>query len=351
MSIKRSPLLISFLISSSAFANSSPQMVLDDELLISEIKNAVPLKRVEPKYPIQAAKRGQEGWTEVSFIVEKDGSVSSAIVEDSSGSKEFNKASLRAIKKWRYQPAVEDGEPVQQCNQSVRLDYSLGGEEQRGASRRFVASYKEISALIEAGKLGEAQERLSKLRNKTKWNLYEDAWFWNLSSQYYRVTNDKANQLKSVNRVLSARGFAPNDMRLRALVDAFILNYNGVSYAKALANFEQIKKAQNSETTVATLQPYVNKLHSLIAGDKPIVKASVIENQHRWRHLLVRNRFALEDVSGQLSKLEIRCKNKVFSYNAAAQNTWVIPRKWQQCYVYIDGTDNTQFKFVELANS
>ena len=51
---------ISLIISS--IAATSTTSTIENELLIEEIKRGAPIERIDPKYPIQAARTGQEGW-------------------------------------------------------------------------------------------------------------------------------------------------------------------------------------------------------------------------------------------------------------------------------------------------
>lgn len=319
------------------------------DILIAEIINAKPLNRVAPKYPISAARNGQEGWTTVSFIIEKDGSVSSPIIEDSSGNKKFNKETLKALKKWQYQPATENGVPVQQCNQSVRMDFSLAGDGTGGATRRFVSKYKDISQLILDKDLDSAKTAMDKLKAKPRWNLYEDGWFANLQAAYYRATGDKQQHLASLSRLISAKKYIPQDMRLNALVEAFSLNIQLKNYADALSNYKKMAKMPEAQGASARVKPYVDKINALVEGDVPIIKSGTIGTKSIWHHQLVRNSFGLKELQGELHKMEVRCQNKVFTYQVRDDKAWNIPEKWGKCNVYVHGEENSSFKQVELS--
>ena len=67
---------------------------------IATVIEAQPIKRVDPKYPPTSARKSQEGWVKVSFVINKDGEVEDPVVQDSSGLKAFEKATLRAVKRW-----------------------------------------------------------------------------------------------------------------------------------------------------------------------------------------------------------------------------------------------------------
>jgi TonB family protein len=83
-----------------------------------------PLFRTQPKYPISAARRNQDGWVKIGFKISESGTVISTKVIDSKGDNTFKKSSLAAIKKWRYAPKFEDGKPVESYN-TVQLDFTI----------------------------------------------------------------------------------------------------------------------------------------------------------------------------------------------------------------------------------
>ncbi len=84
----------------------------------------VPLVRVNPQYPSRAMSLGVEGWVEVEFTISPTGTVQDPVVVESS-SKLFHRETLRAIKKWKYNPKIVDGKPVPRPGVRVRLTYRL----------------------------------------------------------------------------------------------------------------------------------------------------------------------------------------------------------------------------------
>ncbi len=75
----------------------------------------VPLIAIRPQYPPRAAQRGIEGWCLVSFTVDGLGNV----IEDSIAVVEaeppgiFDRASIRAVTRFKYQPRIVDGQGVE----------------------------------------------------------------------------------------------------------------------------------------------------------------------------------------------------------------------------------------------
>ncbi|WP_337840943.1 TonB family protein [Rheinheimera sp.] len=78
------------------------------------------IKRQEPQYPEEAAKRGQFGYVVMRFIVDEEGKVPVAEVLGSYPDKVFDRNSVRALRQWQY---AATGKKHQA---QVLLTYSLG---------------------------------------------------------------------------------------------------------------------------------------------------------------------------------------------------------------------------------
>jgi protein TonB len=88
-------------------------------------RDAVPLVRIEPDYPMQARQRGIEGWVVVQFTISSAGTVKDAVVLSSEPGTVFDRAALTAVQKWKYQPKVQGGQPVERPGVKIRLDFEM----------------------------------------------------------------------------------------------------------------------------------------------------------------------------------------------------------------------------------
>jgi protein TonB len=89
--------------------------------------DAVPMVRVPPQYPERAAQRGIEGRVMVEFTISRSGSVKNPKVIHYEPSKIFNKAALKAVSQWKYNPKIEDGKAIEQKGIRVTFPFRLGG--------------------------------------------------------------------------------------------------------------------------------------------------------------------------------------------------------------------------------
>ena len=84
-----------------------------------------PLVRIEPQYPRKARMQGIQGWVTLQFNITPAGTVSGIRILDSKPPRIFDRSAVRALRKWKYRPKVEDGKPVEQKNLKVQLKFTL----------------------------------------------------------------------------------------------------------------------------------------------------------------------------------------------------------------------------------
>ena len=65
-----------------------------------------------------------EGWVDVTFLVNADGTVSEAAIVGAQPVGIFEQSALEAVRRWRYQPVMHDGAPVTQ-HARVRLRFAV----------------------------------------------------------------------------------------------------------------------------------------------------------------------------------------------------------------------------------
>lgn len=90
----------------------------------------LPLVAIAPQYPTRAAQRGIEGWCLVSFTVNELGNVveDTIVVLDAEPSNIFDRSSIRAASRFKFQPRVVDGKGVKVEGVQYVFRYELEGE-------------------------------------------------------------------------------------------------------------------------------------------------------------------------------------------------------------------------------
>lgn len=91
----------------------------------------LPLVAVTPEYPDRAASRGIQGWCQVSFTVDGTGTVveDTIVVVDADPPEIFDRSSVRAAARFKFQPRVKDGVGVPVPNVQYIFRYILEGDQ------------------------------------------------------------------------------------------------------------------------------------------------------------------------------------------------------------------------------
>lgn len=84
----------------------------------------IPLQRIAPQYPREAARARIGGWVQLEVMVNADGTVRSARVLEAKPKGLFDAAAVTAVLRWKFKPKVVDGQPVPQRG-SQRIEFNL----------------------------------------------------------------------------------------------------------------------------------------------------------------------------------------------------------------------------------
>ena len=323
---------------------------------ISAFKPATPLERVNPRYPSLAVRRGREGWVRLSYVIDEEGRVKDPVVEDFFGSPSFKRSALSAVKKWQYDPAIKDGEPTQQCHQAVQLDFTIGGK--TGATRKFIKAYKNVDEIFKAGNVEAADEALKELLSWDTLNRYENAWLLNLESRIAREQSDIEREAKSLTRLLSSNGqkrfnnaVFDDDYVAYILQRKILLDAQRGYYADALKSYSRLQEMDEQQPRIDEIAAIVNQIETSIASEKNLRVPVSMGDNGRWFHTLVRNKFAFNNIQGELDTVEVRCDSHREKFTVAEAHVWHIPQSWGQCQVMVKGDEATTFDLIEVAES
>lgn len=81
-------------------------------------------REVSPEYPYDAQARGIEGWVDVEFTIARDGTTRDVTIRDSEPKELFDRSALDALRRWRFEPVVRNGQPTEQ-RAMIRIEYRL----------------------------------------------------------------------------------------------------------------------------------------------------------------------------------------------------------------------------------
>ncbi|MDX1626431.1 MAG: energy transducer TonB [Wenzhouxiangellaceae bacterium] len=88
--------------------------------------DVVPLVRINPQYPRDAAMNQIEGYVTIEFTITETGTVRNPRVIDAKPPRIFDREALRAILRWKFKPRVVDGVAVER-RATQTIEFNLDG--------------------------------------------------------------------------------------------------------------------------------------------------------------------------------------------------------------------------------
>jgi periplasmic protein TonB len=89
-----------------------------------ETRDAIPISTIRPRYPATALRNSQEGWVDVQYTVNVDGSVANIAVVSAEPRHVFDSAAIDALRRAKFSPAMRDGAAVA-SQQQKRIEFKL----------------------------------------------------------------------------------------------------------------------------------------------------------------------------------------------------------------------------------
>jgi TonB family protein len=331
------------------------EQATDDQIKrINAYTPAEPLERKNPRYPVNAARDGKEGWVMMSYVVDAEGKVQDPVIEDFEGDKAFKRYALKAIKDWTYSPAMKNGKPTEQCHTAVRLDFYLSNT--AGASRSFARKYKKARKMLDDGNFQGADELLNELKRSKSGNRYENAWMSNLDKNIAEELGDEIRELAAIKRTIFSAFVHEKEKKVfdekyiaYLYQRMFVLETSLGYYADALSTAETIASLNNGEELIAPLQNTIYEVEALIASKEHLAIAVDLDESGNYFHTLARSNFAFADIQGELKTVEVRCDTHREKFTVAENYVWSIPSSWGNCRVMVTGEQGAKFALVEVS--
>ncbi|ELX4205615.1 energy transducer TonB [Vibrio vulnificus] len=88
-------------------------------------KQLMPLSRVEVVYPAKAKKRRIEGYVILKFDIDETGRTKNIEVVEAQPARFFERNAMDAIKRWRYQPQIVDGQAQTIYGYTTKIEFKM----------------------------------------------------------------------------------------------------------------------------------------------------------------------------------------------------------------------------------
>jgi TonB family protein len=102
-------------------ATAAAHAAAGDAISVNDLKRT---RYTQPEFPPAARQKGVEGWVDLEFTVRKDGSLGNVTVTGAQPAGVFEQSALDAVRRWRYQPVLENGQPVER-SATIRVRFAV----------------------------------------------------------------------------------------------------------------------------------------------------------------------------------------------------------------------------------
>ncbi len=341
-------LIASALIFSGAMADDVPPQQVDPKLIERRASN----------YPYDMQRKGEQGWVDIAFVISPEGEVVEPVIDASSGQRAFERAALKSIKDWRFEPARRDGKAVPRRSRT-RIEFVLEGS-QIAVSQSFLRRYRKIERALERDDLESAGRYLERVFESERLTLGELAYLWAMRARITGMQGNEKQTLIALRQALAAssnsisrENWIPRELEADLLRASFALELNNGYFAVALDVYDRLKDIDGDDSS--ELKPFVDEVMALIESDKLIATQAVIGEGNscetcatRWRHELLRRSVEITDIDGELESIDFRCDWARFTDAARDGVGWELPENWGDCSVVVTGATGATFKLVEL---
>lgn len=325
------------------------------EQIIATGTDAIPIKHEPPTYPMKALRKGVEGWVVLSFMIKEDGTTGDIIVLDASIENYFEKAAINAVSAWVYAPATSNGEPVKQYNKSVRSVFRIK-DRAEGVTKLFLSMYRDANKAIDDGDLDEAENLIAKLDSYKKRLLTEVFYLDILKVFYYQKKHNSEATLKYLGRVLTiADEVSTKERYIGLLKQAVVENARAGNFRAALQHYNTLLEVDQALVADDWLRNIVEQIKQTIDGDAVLISKGEIpqcddcDYRIPWLHALVRNRFTIDQIDGEVVEMKVLCRNHSVSLAYKPGMEWSIDKGWGECDLLVSGNSGTSFRLIELA--
>ena len=296
-----------------------------------------------PRYPASEVNRKSDGWVILNFNVSVEGKAFDIEVDSSTGNKSFEKEAIRTMKKQTFKPATLNGVPVVG---KMRYKYSFNLSGDKGASLKFIKSYKKVSKYIDENNRAAALELINDMSNSGALNLYEYSYLHFSKFLYARKYLTEYDQRLNLEKVLRNEGdqqYLSKKLLQFALTQLFVLQVKAKRYSEAVRTYSSINK-KNKQPLTAT---YVKLLAIKTEEGEYMIEDKIPQNFF-WGLALYKSSFNLEVISGEIEKIKLWCDLKFTYLEYDVEKSYSIPESWGKCRLQLLGKPNSEFKIYQF---
>lgn len=332
----------------SLFAQEAEQETGPD--LVPETVMAQPKGPVNIMFPGELRIKGNEGWVELNYIVDKEGKVKDPIVINSVGGKAFEKAAIEAINLQEYSPSTYKGTAVEEAIAGEILPFEIE-QTFEGVDQGFLQKYNDVLSLLQAGDFATGGADLDKLALSQDITLQEVSMLEVLRAS---IAGNQGNLTKQLQHLRSASVgdgiFLSKPLLANVLQTRFVLAAKYSLFHEAFASYNLFEKVDPLNEKLTALALAFVPMQKAVESGQLIMVNNEIGERGYFSYTPTRRIFAFHSADAGVSEFEPRCQRKNQRFPVNTTNEWKIPASWGDCTIVIYGTPGAKFALTEYAD-
>ena len=332
--------------------------------LVKDVKAVYPMDRFAQK----AETSVDDGLVEVIYMVDETGKTFSPVVVRASMEK-FIEPSLRALARYKYEPATLNNKPVQAAMRktfefelkaadlrSARgSTASFTGVREQGVPDGFQSFYDEFTEVLQKpapdpARLANLLSRMVELKHQSFYGLSYHSLARYRYAEKFQSNAEKLAALSDLvwydARVKKKYRILQDDLEDAIWSSMLQLQIESGHYADALRTHAVLSKQKPA--LVAPFADYISQIQALQTNDQAVQRTIDIDDTKNLTLPLLKNSFTFTDVDGELSDLTVMCQAKFAELKYQADAQYDIPKSWGACDLNISGTSGSSAKLYQL---
>ena len=304
------------------------------------------IKTTNPLYPRTRQYQGGEGWVALNFMIDTEGVPYDITVNTSSGDSAFERAAIRAVEEWRYQPAMFQGQPID-AGTLANITFLLSGGS--GATPFFARYWKRYQKAEAAGDTETMAKALTKIEEHNR-NIYEEAFYQLLLSRRHQTSGDVEAEYIAVTRAAFLdhdKGYLPEAALTGVLLRKMNLELELNKLAQARKTISALRRRELDEDLDGRLADIAAAIETAATAEGVIKSTGRIRSDNQYVHSLLKSSFALADIDGDIAEARLHCDKGYVGFAYRDDMQYRVKADWSNCTLILIGDPATTFVLIE----
>jgi TonB family protein len=337
------------------FANTAPENIIDLQQDAVIYKPSKVIKSFEMSYPSSARRNNVEGYVEVSYDVNEQGSPVNLRYNRISGLEIFETLIEKNFDDWEFEPAKVYGVAIIQKNLQRTFTFTLTKLTNKFPEplmrRNFANIYLNMRKLLKEAKYEELGEMLTIMDKSNVIRFSENRQLSLVKFTYLeRTKGSDQDKIIALENALKDNPRAEKTQKLNSKVKAslFKLYVENNQYRQALIQHSDLSRSEFSQDLLLNLAATVEQVMVTLRSGEPIATTVKIDGTELFTHYLSRRVFKI-DTDSPVSFTELRCGKFNVQMQYAKNTLYQMPFDWNDCQLVLQAPQGSLVSVSEAA--